>query len=673
MSFRAKLLLAFTLTVVVSVGAVAWAVWERATSAFVAADAQRTAALVEQFRHEFARRGEEIGHRIAGIAEAEATYRMALDLYSRRATPNYGDYVNDALGLASAHQLDFLELVGDDGTIISLAHWPARFGYRNEWVLGGEDWAARGPFLKREELPDGPALALLAVRAVRVGDKSLYVIGGRRLDREFLSSLVLPSSEMRVLLYANLADDFSTAALTGPDGPVERGDKLQPLIESVRQRPAERVETIAWSADPASAETFHAIPLTGRNADLLGVLLVGSSRRALVELQSLIRNVALLVAAGGVLLGFLLSWWAAARVTRPVERLAAGARQVAAGDWTARVSVRSRDELGQLAAAFNEMTEQLLRQRDRLVQAERVAAWREVARRLAHELKNPLFPLQVTVENLRRAREHNSDQFDEVFRESAETLLAEIENLKTIIGRFSDFAKMPQPELRPTDLNEVVRGVLHLFEPQFSAVGRPQVTPELYLDDRLPAIQADPVLLRRAMENLVLNALDAMPAGGTLIVRTAPAEAGVRLEISDTGTGLTREECERLFTPYYTTRQHGTGLGLAIVQAVVSDHSGKVAVESEPGRGTTFRIELPLQPLRPASRAPAPRAAAPPPRPAPPRPASPAPVVAPDATPPAAPTPEAAAAEPPQTATGEPETEPEPARPRVRTGSVLGI
>lgn len=665
MSFRVKLLLAFTLTVVVSVGAVAWAVWERATSAFVAADEQRTAALVEQFRHEFSRRGEEIGHRVAGIAEAEATYRMALDLYSRRATPNYGDYVNDALGLANAHQLDFLELVGDDGTIISLAHWPARFGYKNEWVLSGEDWAARGPFLKREELPDGPALALLAVRTVRVGDKSLYVIGGRRLDREFLGSLVLPSTEMRVLLYPNLAPEFSAAALTDAAGPVERGEKLQPLIESVRLRPAEHVETITWTADPASAETFHAIPLTGRDADLLGVLLVGSSRRALVELQSLIRNAALVVAAAGVLLGFLLSWWAAARVTRPVERLAAGARQIAAGDWTARVDVRSRDEWGQLAAAFNEMTAHLVRQRDRLVQAERVAAWREVARRLAHELKNPLFPLQITVENLRRAREHNSDQFDEVFRESAETLLAEIENLKTIIGRFSDFAKMPQPELRPTDLNEVVRGVLHLFEAQFSAVGRPQVIPELYLDDRLPMIQADPVLLRRALENLVLNALDAMPAGGILTVRTAPGEAGVRLEISDTGTGLTREECERLFTPYYTTRQHGTGLGLAIVQAVVSDHSGKVAVESEPGRGTTFRIDLPAQPARPATRAVAPRVpASPPPRPAP---VKAVPVAAPAPEPPASPE---AVPEAPAEKSG---ADSEASRPRARTGSVLGI
>ena len=214
----------------------------------------------------------------------------------------------------------------------------------------------------------------------------------------------------------------------------------------------------------------------------------------------------------------------------------------------------------------------------------------------SHELKNPLFPLQITVENLRRAREQGSSEFDDTFRESTATLLAEIENLKTIVGRFSDFARMPHPELHPVNLNEIVRGIVRLFEPRFAVVGQPAITPELHLDEKLPVIQADATLLHRAFENLILNALDAMPAGGTLTIRTLPHNGGVRLEISDTGAGLTREECERLFTPYYTTKQHGTGLGLAIVQSVVADHGGRISVSSEPGHGATFRIDLPERP-----------------------------------------------------------------------------
>jgi signal transduction histidine kinase len=126
-------------------------------------------------------------------------------------------------------------------------------------------------------------------------------------------------------------------------------------------------------------------------------------------------------------------------------------------------------------------------------------------------------------------------------------------------------------------------------------MGRPPITPELYLDEDLPHPPADPILLRRALDNLILNSLDAMPAGGTLTVRTAHRAGAVRLEVTDTGQGLTPEECARLFTPYYTTKRHGTGLGLAIVQSVVSDHGGRIEVESAPGAGATFRIELPME------------------------------------------------------------------------------
>jgi len=155
---------------------------------------------------------------------------------------------------------------------------------------------------------------------------------------------------------------------------------------------------------------------------------------------------------------------------------------------------------------------------------------------------------------------------------------------------------MPRPELRAVDANEVVRTVVRLFEAQFSAVGRPPITPELHLESNLPLIQADPLLLHRAIENLVLNAMDAMPSGGVLALATSSSDGSVVIEIADTGSGLTPEECERLFTPYYTTKQHGTGLGLAVVQSVISDHGGTISVASEAGVGTTFRIVLTINP-----------------------------------------------------------------------------
>ncbi|HEX3371941.1 MAG TPA: ATP-binding protein [Candidatus Acidoferrales bacterium] len=593
MSFRTKLMAFFVLTIVAAVTMVAWGVSVYTRAAFEEFDRQRTAALVAQFHREYAQRGEEIAHRVQGVADAEATLRMAMDL--NRPQADASQYYNDAHGVAQSQQLDFMDIVADDGTLISSAEWPARFGYKIDWVSGEPDWNSKGAFLSRVEMPDSVDLGLVAVRTVRVGEKRLFLIGGKRLDQNFLASLVLPEG-MRALLYRNLEQNFTPSELTDPQGAVSQPELFSSMIAEAQKDQKETLKTITTGAPPnIISENFDAIPLAGRGGDLLGVLLVGSSRENLLSMLNFIRILALMVGGGVIILGMVLGWWISARVTRPIEELAAGARDVAAGHWRAHVQVHSRDEVGQLATAFNEMTRQLSEQREQLVQTERVAAWRELARRLAHELKNPLFPLQLTVENLQRAREQTAEQFDEVFFESTATLRAELENLKTIVSRFSDFAKMPTPEFEPVDLNDLVRSAVKLFEPQLAPVGRPPITPELYLDEKLPKPQADPILLRRAFENLILNSLDAMPAGGTLTIRTAHREGAVRLEVTDTGEGLSPEECARLFTPYYTTKRHGTGLGLAIVQSVVSDHSGRIEVESAPGAGATFRIELPIE------------------------------------------------------------------------------
>jgi len=517
---------------------------------------------------------------------------MALDL--ARPSADASLYVHDANGAAQEHGLNFVEFVNTDGTLISSAQYPARVGYKNDWVNNVKDWRGSSAFLKKEELPDGVELSLTAVRTQSVGDRNLYVIGGRRLDQNFLASLVLPSG-MRALLYRNLEANFVPTALADASGPVPQADLLQPLIEQVQKQstPQTLIRTIDWTSDPASSETFHAMPLTGRNGEVLGVLLLGSSRKELVTLRREIVKTAALVALAALLIGLLLSWWVSRRITRPVEELANGARDVASGRWDTHIDVRGSDEVGQLAAAFNDMIRTLASQKEKLVQTERVAAWRELARRLAHELRNPLFPLQITVENLQRARQLGPKQFQEVFSEATATLKAELANLNSIVGRFSDFSKMPAPQFTRVNVNEVLRNAVRLFEPQFTAVGKPSIATEFFLSESLPEIDADSDLLHRAFQNLVLNALDAMPAGGTITFKSSDAGESLRIEVADTGKGLTPEECSRLFTPYYTTKQLGTGLGLAIVQSVVSDHHGSISVSSEEGRGAAFRIDLP--------------------------------------------------------------------------------
>jgi len=643
MTFRQKLLLLFAATVLLCVAVISASVYSTIRRRFEQADQDRANAVAAQFRSEFGRRGLEVSRKVESVAASETVQHIALEM--NRGAADSGGYVGQAHTLAGQQHLDFLELVDYRGAILSSAQWQAKFGYPEAAISQATPAQATTPapavpagaFLKREELPDGATLGLFAVRVARVGEQPLYVIGGERLDQGFLSTLDIPTGT-RVLLYQNLDAKWNPKSLLDLNGPAAGVDQIAPLVAQVRDTLEESQRVIHWTSDSADAEVFHAIPLTGpifsatiqgslnqgspnqgslnqsprnqspanqspANQQLMGVLLVGSSRRPLIELQRQIVSTAMLVGGAGIFVAVLASLWFAARVTRPVVSLAEAARRVAAGDLGAKVEVESSDELGELAAAFNRMTEDLVQQKDRTLQAERVAAWRELARRLAHELKNPLFPLQVTVENLMRAKQKSPEMFEEVFHEGTATLLAEINNLKTIIGRFSEFSKMPQPQRRPTQVNDVVRSVLRVFHAQLRDSDRVtdrvtdkeknKIAVRIELAEALPEISADPDLLHRALQNLVLNAIDAMPQGGELAIRTRTLDDRIELSVSDTGSGLTQEECGRLFTPYYTTKQHGTGLGLAIVQSVVSDHGGKISVQSTKEKGTTFRIELP--------------------------------------------------------------------------------
>ncbi|HEX3820835.1 MAG TPA: ATP-binding protein [Candidatus Sulfotelmatobacter sp.] len=597
MTFRRKLLIVFALTVFLSVAGVALAVLALTRNAFEKSEDEQTTALVTQFQREFEHRGGDVAQRVERIAGLDLVLRMAAAGHTTSA--DSASYLDLAHSIAESWQLDFLEFLDEDGKIISSAQSPAKFGYPDPAFESLSRLNQQPAFLKLEELQDSNALGLFAVRATRVGDHPVYVVGGRRLDRNFLSALDLPPG-MRVLLYENRTERFSAESLLDPGSGrngTHSADKLAALVNAVQHSDKEMTGVVKWSPDPADEEVFHAIPLRGAGQDraLLGILLIGNSRAAYAELKQRIRDSALLVGGAGIVLAILLSSWAAGRVTRPVERLAHAAQEVAGGNWSSQVEVSGRDEIGQLADSFNRMTAELLAQKERLVQTERVAAWRELARRLAHELKNPLFPLQLTVENLVRARTHNPEQFEEVFRESSSTLLAEISNLKAIIQRFSEFSRMPQPQLQRVKISEIVSAVVQLFQAQLKSSGRAAITCKLDLDESLEPVEADPELLHRAVSNLVLNAMDSMPNGGTLTLRTRREERKAVIEVADTGSGMTREECERIFTPYYTSKQHGTGLGLAIVQSVVSDHGGRICVRSEPGRGSTFVIELPFE------------------------------------------------------------------------------
>src|SRR5258707_7423431 len=356
MSFRTKLFLLFLATVLASVSAVTYSVTHYTGAAYEEADTQRTQALAEQFQKGFGQQREQVARQVEYVVNSEVTLKMAIDL--QRSNADQSLYVRDAAGAAQEHGLNFMEFVIADGTLISSAQYPARVGYKETWVTSGKDWNGTEAFLRREELPNEVAVALTAVRTQPNVTQPFYAIGGRRLDQKFLASLVAPAG-IRTLLDLNLDQSFIPSDITSAAGAVDQPERFAPIIEKIQKQPSPLVQTIQWNENAASAEVFHVLPLSGRNGELLGALLVGSSLSDLVLLTRHIMKISAVVAAAAMLVGLLLTWWVSARITRPIEELAEGARDVAAGHWNTRIHLTGRDETGQLAAAFNHMSQTL--------------------------------------------------------------------------------------------------------------------------------------------------------------------------------------------------------------------------------------------------------------------------------------------------------------------------
>jgi nitrogen fixation/metabolism regulation signal transduction histidine kinase len=288
-----------------------------------------------------------------------------------------------------------------------------------------------------------------------------------------------------------------------------------------------------------------------------------------------------------------LGLFVARRTARDLDRLVEGSLAAARGDLDHRVPVRSKDEIGAVAAAFNFMMEDLKTAKEKLVIAERIAAWQDIARRLAHEIKNPLTPIQMAMDTLRKSYKKQHPQFAEILDESTTTVLEEADRLKKIVAEFSDFARMPKPELGRIDLNEVVRAGLTLYQNAAPVA--------LNLAKDLPSIDADKGQLNQIVLNLVENARDAIGPrrGGRITVTTKRGDANDRamLVVEDNGPGVPSDLKDKVFAPYFTTKHSkgGTGLGLAIVHRIVSDHGGRITLSDTPGGGARFTIELPLR------------------------------------------------------------------------------
>jgi two-component system nitrogen regulation sensor histidine kinase NtrY len=225
-----------------------------------------------------------------------------------------------------------------------------------------------------------------------------------------------------------------------------------------------------------------------------------------------------------------------------------------------------------------------------LVNAQRAAAWREVARRIAHEIKNPLTPIQLAAQRLRKKFLASASDLEQVVPEATGSIEKEVAGLKNLVDEFSRFARMPDAAPRPVDINEMVRSLAALYE------GRSGIRLEVELESGIGTIEADPEQMRRAVINLIENAIQAMDGEGvvTIAVRGGSGSGSLRIEISDTGPGIPQADRDKLFVPYYSNKPSGTGLGLAIVHRIVTEHRGTIHVEDHQPKGARFVIEIPV-------------------------------------------------------------------------------
>jgi nitrogen fixation/metabolism regulation signal transduction histidine kinase len=309
-----------------------------------------------------------------------------------------------------------------------------------------------------------------------------------------------------------------------------------------------------------------------------------------------------------LLLGALSGLVAARRATEPLELLRAATSRVAAGDLASTLGhAGGPRELRATATAFDRMMRELALTQRKLLRTERIAAWRDIARRIAHEIKNPLQPIRVSIETMRKTYERRHPDFDEIFEESTLAILDEVQRLERIVNEFSRFARLPRPRPEPLDAGEVVAHVQSLH-----VTG--DVPLEVQRTADLPVIRADREQIVQVLVNLAQNAADAARAhrgsdarvrivvsaagtgDGSDVGPEAEAVPGVRIEVQDNGPGIPEgEERQRVFEPYYTTKSSGTGLGLAIVHRIVSEHGGTLEIDDAPPDlgGASVRVTLP--------------------------------------------------------------------------------
>lgn len=476
--------------------------------------------------------------------------------------------------------LDFLTVVAPGGLVVARGHDPGLFGdfVSTDPVFMEALKGQKVQSLDKVSYSGSEFLISMGIAPIWYENREMIgvVAGGEYLDDEFCRNLqVLSGAEILLVEGDNLL------AKTIPG----RADELLIYLQDKKQFRT-KVEGFWY--------TFSRYPLLDFSGNKVADLLMGVSTH---DLDILFGNMRLIYggfAIGGLILAVIFGYFFAIGFTRPIYKLTWVADRLADGDFSARVNYNGRGELGNLIDTFNKMAADLEDYRNKIVETERLSAFTMMARKVAHEIKNPLTPIRIAVEDLRRAFTKADSKFAEDFDRSTTTVLQEVQSLSKIVEEFSEFAKFPPPVLAPDDLNKIVEATLSLYGKELD-----EGTLKADLSSKPIPVSADRNQIKRAALNLIKNGLEAIPPRGHVTLRTFSSDRTATLIIADNGPGLSIQARENLFSPYFTTKPGGSGLGLVIVKKIVSEHEGRIKIGSSTEGGTAAILELPLRKDRP--------------------------------------------------------------------------
>lgn len=563
MSFRTRLLLAFLAVVVLTLGASGYLIRRRVSQQVVAQYERRVFDLAAAVQRDLERRNAELGVRLRAVGAA-----LALDNRFRSGVIRGGDrgYVIDWAEPAMRQAgLDVLEVLNGEGRILTSGH------FRNEYDLVEPDVArlltevGGKVALIRARTAEDTFLALARVDSIAVAGEWFWLVAGVRADASFFDQLGA-GGDLRATLHVNSEAD-------GGQPPSTSGDSA-----------------VALTLDVPFVQSGVATPGTMA----LAYITVTQSLAPLTALRHTIDLSIAVVLGAAVLVAVFLAGWLASRISRPLTALADATGKIDVDRLdVSGVGTRS-DEFGDLARAFASMTTRLRASLQTLKEVERRAAVGDIARQVNHDVKNGLVPIRNVFRHLSEVAERTPQDLPTVFAERRRTVETAVEYLETLAARYA--ALYPKLELREIDVTTMVTRVVEGTAAQGSRGTAARL--DLQLAERVPHVRADEMALRRVIENLIGNALDAADAtGGAVTVRTASGTAQngvyvVRIEVADTGPGMTREQLDQAFNDFHTTKSGGTGLGLTIVRRLVNDLGGTLRVETEPGTGSRFTVEL---------------------------------------------------------------------------------